>query len=89
MKPIYLHDCTVCRFLGDFLHNELYYDLYVCRDSIGILCLARYGDDGCEYLSMTRTKEEWEKELIRNISPEHSTSVLRAAYRKLKENNEI
>ena len=46
--PVYVHDCGACRFLG----HEDGYDFYVCpgRDPS---VLARYGSDGCNYLSQS------------------------------------
>jgi len=49
--PIYKHDCENCVFLGNFI-LDLTYDLYVCAAGKNIsTVVARYSDDGSEYLS--------------------------------------
>ena len=51
VKPHYEHDCKKCMYLGDFIHDGILYDLYVCSHQnmeIDTL-IARYGDDGPEY----------------------------------------
>jgi len=44
MKPKFEHDCEVCVFLGHYLEH----DLYCCPKGPDIL--ARYGDEGSEYM---------------------------------------
>ena len=44
--PQFQHDCDHCHFLG---HHEGH-DLYVCQSAHPTV-IARYGDDGSEYLS--------------------------------------
>lgn len=44
--PRYTHDCDDCKPLGEF--GE--YDLYYCAKGHPTV-IARYGDDGSEYLS--------------------------------------
>lgn len=46
-EPRYTHDCDDCKFLGHFEN----YDLYACRQSWGPTVIARYGDEGGEYIS--------------------------------------
>jgi hypothetical protein len=53
-KPYYTHDCNKCVFLGGWRGKQTAedrglqnYDLYVCGDNV----VARYGDDGPEYIS--------------------------------------
>ena len=52
--PRYKHDCTRCRFLGHTIGGMRIHDLYVC-DTLGPdrspTVIARYGNDGPEYLS--------------------------------------
>lgn len=44
----YQHDCSRCLYLGQFEE----YDLYYCEQVIGgQTVLARYGNEGSEYLS--------------------------------------
>ena len=43
----YIHDCQKCIFLGQF--NE--FDLYFCGGTAYNTVIARYGDDGPDYLS--------------------------------------
>lgn len=46
--PRYQHDCERCQFLGQ--HNEA--DLYFCeRVGFGPTVIARYGDEGLDYIS--------------------------------------
>ena len=48
MKPVFQHDCDLCKFLGH--HNG--HDMYFClqgRNSPTVL--ARYGNDGPDYTS--------------------------------------
>jgi len=48
MKKIrYIHDCEQCVDLGTFEH----YDLYFCEQNGSPTLLARYSDDGPDYLS--------------------------------------
>lgn len=60
-KPLYQHDCTDCQYLGRYLkpmesiHDDpdAVYDLYYCPKTSGSgSVLARYGNDGPDYLSM-------------------------------------
>jgi hypothetical protein len=46
-KPIFLHDCEQCVSLGH--HNQ--HDLYYCDQLSVPTVLARYGNEGYEYLS--------------------------------------
>ena len=41
--PVFEHDCDNCRYLGHYDNH----DLYVCNWSV----IARYGNDGPEYVS--------------------------------------
>lgn len=45
MKPRYEHDCDICELIGQLGK----YDIYVHTDSTQLV--ARYGNDGPEYLS--------------------------------------
>jgi hypothetical protein len=50
-KPRFIHDSTCCQFLGRSADGER--DLYTCN-AIGIRTfIARYGDDGDQYQSLT------------------------------------
>ncbi len=50
-SPLYKHDCSQCEFLGSHRFMEDDYDLYFClRDGFPTL-LARWSDDGPDYLS--------------------------------------
>jgi len=47
-KPLYQHHCEVCVFLGHYRAHDLYFcPQYELRPTI----LARYGNDGPEYIS--------------------------------------
>jgi len=61
-KPFFTHDCKKCIFLGNLIHkdkyrnlNEAQFDLYFCpsnhRNSLGNTLIARYDNDGPEYMS--------------------------------------
>lgn len=53
--PKWKHDCDKCRFLGQTIGGRHISDLYVCDTSgpdMSPTLIARYGDDGPEYLSM-------------------------------------
>lgn len=47
MTPQFTHDCKTCRLVGQLKG----YDLYVHEGPNGVTLLARYGDEGPEYLS--------------------------------------
>lgn len=50
--PKWKHDCTKCKFLGQTIGGMKLVDLYVCESHYFLPTLvARYGDDGPEYLS--------------------------------------
>lgn len=51
-KPQFTHDCDGCQFLGRHKRGQAHFDLYYCSKGIlnGTL-LARYGNEGSEYLS--------------------------------------
>jgi hypothetical protein len=50
-KPQFQHDCDSCDFLG--CHGE--FDLYCCPQALfGPSLIARYGNDGPEYCSMSK-----------------------------------
>lgn len=55
MEPKYAHNCEKCRFLGQTIGGQKIHDLYVC-DTLGPdrspTLIARYGDEGGEYLSV-------------------------------------
>lgn len=54
MNPKFRHDCTACRYVGQFfLKDGLFpghYDVYECGRDLPTV-VARYGDDGHEYYS--------------------------------------
>ena len=57
-KLLYIHDCEKCLFLGIGTWDGVRFDLYYCpTDHDGGSVIARYGDEGEEYLStgITRT----------------------------------
>lgn len=45
--PTYIHDCRCCTYLGK--HNGM--DLYYCPQGGFPTVIARYGNDGPDYLS--------------------------------------
>lgn len=54
MKKNFKHDCDQCVFLGDFVQNEIIYDLYWCSSVVSnstSSLIARYGSAGPEYVS--------------------------------------
>ena len=58
-KPVYQHDCERCIFLGNMSYSGRWVpegiisvDLYVCLQRInGATFIARFGDEGSEYMS--------------------------------------
>lgn len=56
MKPRFVHDCSRCKYLGSLFLRVSdcpgWYDLYSC-DQSGTMptVIARYGDEGSEYMS--------------------------------------
>lgn len=66
-KPRFPHDCSECRFLGTVDGGDPYrgsqfmrFDLYYCASTDDGSLLARYGDEGGEYLSSPRALLERE-----------------------------
>jgi hypothetical protein len=49
--PKYTHDCTDCKFLGNYKGTHYHYDLYYCPQSGMPTVVARYGNEGAEYSS--------------------------------------
>ena len=51
-KPIYTHDCGLCKFLGTYENDEGKRDLYFHdKGTFEYTLLARYGNEGYEYSS--------------------------------------
>ncbi len=51
-QPRFTHDCTGCHFLGHHRAEEMDFDLYYCGQGGGLpTVVARFGNDGPEYLS--------------------------------------
>lgn len=48
-KPLFKHECTSCTFLGTSSDNKA--DLYFCPQSGSPTIIARYSDDGPDYIS--------------------------------------
>lgn len=48
MEPRFKHDCDKCIYLGE---SQGFYDLYYCPTHHDLI--ARYGDDGPEYMSIS------------------------------------
>jgi hypothetical protein len=46
-KPLYTHDCESCLYLGQYEDKDLYY----CSGGFTNTVIARYGNDGPEYMS--------------------------------------
>lgn len=71
MKPLFEHDCDACVFLGTWrknpdCDNQEDFDLYVCEaftNLSSINCLARFGNDGPDYASMTLENSVWDASL--------------------------
>lgn len=56
--PVYEHDCDKCVFIGNTPCSSKYVpkgilsvDLYVCKNGPGTTFIARYGNDGGDYMS--------------------------------------
>lgn len=68
MKPIYAHDCDACTFLGSGEAIGHSHDFYTCPKEISVsdsstCCVARFGDKGSEYVSMTLEDVLWDESL--------------------------
>ncbi len=51
-RPHFQHTCTRCEFLGGYVYNEEYYDLYWCDQGGSFpTVIARWSDEGPAYLS--------------------------------------
>ncbi len=50
-SPLYKHDCSKCEFLGSYRFIGDGYDLYFCPQHGFPTLLARWSDDGPDYLS--------------------------------------
>jgi len=48
-KPIFLHDCDSCLFLGN--PHDKQYDVYFCPNCDGGSIVIRHGNDGPDYYS--------------------------------------
>lgn len=96
-NPLYQHDCSQCRFLGNF-HTDapladnttvpMDFDLYVCPSTrpLGASLIARHGNEGSEYASTT---EDILPNLIAHVKErggQHSTysAALIEAYNRSK-----
>lgn len=54
--PVYVHDCSACRFLGGLIWRGERYDIYHCAGDLlsarfGGSAIARWGDEGPQYNS--------------------------------------
>lgn len=50
--PLWRHDCTRCEFLGRYLFDGEWFDLYHCDQAIGgPTVIARFSDQGRDYCS--------------------------------------
>lgn len=50
-RRVYEHDCDLCVHLGQTTVNGTEHDLYYCPNPAGKSVIARYGDDGEDYIS--------------------------------------
>lgn len=50
--PHYTHDCDSCEYLGQYDHNDRVFDLYYCPRCDEGSVLARYSNEGSNYLSI-------------------------------------
>ena len=67
-KPRYRHNCPGCMFMGH--HGN--YDLYTCPGGSFPCCIARFGDEGSEYSSMSMEMELWDASLAAIDGPRQS-----------------
>ena len=51
MKPLYAHDCLACRFIGQTIGGQKIHDLYIHSGPSEDTVVARYGNEGPEYIS--------------------------------------
>ena len=50
-KPKFKHDCSCCTFLGVTKYDNEYYDLYFCAGAGMPTVIARFSDEGPDYMS--------------------------------------
>lgn len=50
-EPRFQHDCDACRFLGTYFDHDVYVCMNYSTDRAHGSVIARYGDDGPDYLS--------------------------------------
>lgn len=51
MRPIFTHDCDECIFLKSITIKKIIYDLYFHNTKIEKTIIARFGNEGFQYLS--------------------------------------
>lgn len=51
MKPMFVHDCDNCQFLGNMKVSGKNYDMFVCITPHSRNIIARYSDEPGDYLS--------------------------------------
>ena len=52
VKPLYEHDCNVCKFHGHYVNDRGIFDLYTCDSLEEVELIARFGNDGPEYICL-------------------------------------
>ena len=83
-EPRFKHDCSACVFLGHWLGS----DLYVCSASCTRIagwtnCIARYGDKGHLYTSLSMSTDAWNEEYAKGGTVRQSVpGVLLEAWRR-------
>lgn len=71
-KPIYMHDCTKCVFLGTHEYEGVQYDLYTCDQGRNWpTVLARFSSDGPDYLSGLAVAKAIEKAPFNEAELQH------------------
>jgi hypothetical protein len=76
--PAYTHDCEACVYLGQSESDGRILDHYRCADSLvtdegpHTCCIARFGNNGPDYASMTLSDRCWDESLAAINGPRQS-----------------
>ena len=78
MTPQFEHDCDNCKFLGTYEINWGYknYDLYVCITGSNIVLVARYDNEGWQYMACSIKR-------LDSYGVEHPLKEAERRYRRL------
>lgn len=69
-SPNWQHDCKSCTFLGTLHEGRDWWDFYYCGQLEGIqpTLIARFGDDGPEYISGINPHDTWPLKVAQTLA---------------------